>query len=230
MAPSPCRSKRANEPPAPSPADLLYPPKCPFCGRVVDRGDPIPCPKCRDTLPWVEPGDVCAPPEGCNACLSPLWYRDLAREAVRRYKFGGGQNHAAVLGTLMAQCLRERWDGPADSITWAPLSARRLRERGYDQAELLARRVGELSGLPAVPTLEKIRHTVAQSRIEDDSARLANVQRAYRLLPGVDLPGQTVVLVDDVVTTGATLSQCAALLRQAGAARVVALTLARSRK
>lgn len=42
--------------------DLLYPPKCPFCGRVVDRGDPIPCPKCRDTLPWVEPGDVCAPP------------------------------------------------------------------------------------------------------------------------------------------------------------------------
>ena len=210
--------------------DLLYPPKCPFCGRVVDRGDPIPCPKCRDTLPWVEPGDVCAPPEGCNACLSPLWYRDLAREAVRRYKFGGGQNHAAVLGTLMAQCLRERWDGPADSITWAPLSARRLRERGYDQAELLARRVGELSGLPAVPTLEKIRHTVAQSRIEDDSARLANVQRAYRLQPGVDLPGQTVVLVDDVVTTGATLSQCAALLRQAGAARVVALTLARSRK
>ena len=96
--------------------------------------------------------------------------------------------------------------------------------------ELLARRGGELSGLPAVPTLEKIRHTVAQSRIEDDSARLANVQRAYRLLPGVDLPGQTVVLVDDVVTTGATLSQCAALLRQAGAARVVALTLARSRK
>ena len=120
--------------------DLLYPPKCPFCGRVVDRGDPIPCPKCRDTLPWVEPGDVCAPPEGCNVCLSPLWYRDLAREAVRRYKFGGGQNHAAVLGTLMAQCLRERWDGPADFITWAPLSARRLRERGYDQAELLARR------------------------------------------------------------------------------------------
>lgn len=134
-----------------------------------------------------------------------------------------------MLGTLMVQCLRERWDGPADSITWAPLSARRLRERGYDQAELLARRVGELSGLPAVPTLEKIRHTVAQSRIEDDSARLANVQRAYRLLPGVDLPGQTVVLVDDVVTTGATLSQCASLLRQAERP-VVALTLARSRK
>ena len=71
---------------------------------------------------------------------------------------------------------------------------------------------------------------VFPSPVSFDSARLANVQRAYRLLPGVDLPGQTVVLVDDVVTTGATLSQCAALLRQAGAARVVALTLARSRK
>lgn len=230
MAPSPCRSKRANEPPAPSPAGLALPAQVPLLRPSGGPGRSYSLPQVPGYAALGGAGDVCAPPEGCNVCLSPLWYRDLAREAVRRYKFGGGQNHAAVLGTLMAQCLRERWDGPADFITWAPLSAHRLRERGYDQAELLARRVGELSGLPAVPTLEKIRHTVAQSRIEDDSARLANVQGAYRLLPGVDLPGQTVVLVDDVVTTGATLSQCAALLRQAGAARVVALTLARSRK
>ena len=78
--------------------------------------------------------------------------------------------------------------------------------------------------------MEKVRNTAVQSQIGDDSARLANVQGAYQLLPGLDLSGQTVVLVDDVVTTGATLSQCAALLKEAGAARVVALTLARSRK
>ena len=210
--------------------DLLYPPKCPFCGRVVDRGAPIPCPKCRDALPWVDPGEGCAPPEGCDGCLSPLWYRDLSREAVRRYKFGGGQDHAAALGALMAQCLAQRWDGPADLVTWAPLSRQRLKERGYDQARLLACRVGELSGLPVVPTLEKARDTTAQSHLSDDSARLANVQGAYRLLDGVDLGGKGVVLVDDVVTTGATLSQCAHLLKRAGAAQVVALTLARSRK
>lgn len=210
--------------------DLFYPPKCPFCGRVVDRGAPIPCPKCQSTLPWTDPEETLSPPEGCDACLSPLWYRDQTREAVRRYKFQGGQNHAAVLGGLMAQCLNSRWDGPVHLVTWAPLSAQRRKERGYDQAELLARRVGELCALPTVPTMEKARNTAVQSQIDDDSVRLANVQGAYRLLPGTDLSGQTVVLVDDVVTTGATLSQCAALLKEAGAAQVVALTLARSRK
>ena len=210
--------------------DLLYPPKCPFCGRVVDRGAPIPCPRCRDALPWVDPADVCAPPEGCDACLSPLWYRDPVREAVRQYKFQGGRNHAAALGTLMARRLAQGWDAPADLVTWTPLSRKRRKERGYDQAELLARRVGELAGLPVVPTLEKARNTAAQSHLSDDSARLANVQGAYRLLDGAELAGKRVVLVDDVVTTGATLSQCALLLKGAGAAQVVALTLARSRK
>ena len=210
--------------------DLLYPPKCPFCGRVVDRDTPIPCPRCQSALPWTGPEEILSPPEGCDACLSPLWYRDQVREAVHRYKFQGGQEHAAVLGGLMAQCLKSRWDGPVHLVTWAPLSPQRLKERGYDQARLLARRVGDLCALPAAPTMEKVRDTAVQSQIGDDSARLANVQGAYQLLPGLDLSGQTVVLVDDVVTTGATLSQCAALLKEAGAARVVALTLARSRK
>ena len=207
--------------------DFLFPPKCPFCRRVTE-GQRV-CPKCEKALPWTEGKDREQVLSGGLRCASPLWYEDLAREGILRFKFHGGAG-AEVLGALLADCAAERYSGEFDLVTWVPVSKKRRRKRGYDQAELLARRVGELSGLPAVPTLEKIRHTVAQSRIEDDSARLANVQRAYRLLPGVDLPGQTVVLVDDVVTTGATLSQCAALLRQAGAARVVALTLARSRK
>ena len=210
--------------------DLLYPPKCPFCGRVVDRGDPIPCPKCRDTLPWVEPGDVCAPPEGCNVCLSPLWYRDLAREAVRRYKFGGGQNHAAVLGTLMAQCLRERWDGPADFITWAPLSARRLRERGYDQSKLLAKLTAQELELPLLGMLDKVRDIPPQSDIQEDAKRRANVLGAYRLRKDAKPEGMNLLLVDDVVTSGSTLSECARLLAGGGAKTVVCATLAQARK
>lgn len=208
--------------------DLVYPPKCPFCGRVLERGEEGWCAPCQEELPWTEPGDA-KTVEGCAACLSPLWYRDGVREGVRRYKFEGGRGHAALFGLLMAQCLRDRWTEQADLVTWAPLHPRRRRERGYDQAELLARRVGELCGLPVESILEKTRATAVQSHTVGDEAREANVRDAYRAIPGLDLSGKRVILVDDVATSGATLAQCAAALREAGAACVVGLTLARAR-
>lgn len=208
--------------------DLLYPPKCPFCGRILERGEEGWCAACPRDLPWTGPEDGKAV-EGCDACLSPLWYRDGARQGMRRYKFGGGRGHARLFGELMAQCLSDRWAEPADLITWAPLHPRRRRERGYDQAELLALRVGELAGLPAAPALEKVRATAVQSQTGEAGARRANVRGAYRALPGLDLTGKRVVLIDDVATSGATLSECAAALRAAGAVSVVGLTFARAR-
>ena len=204
--------------------DLLYPPKCPFCGRVLERGEEGWCASCQEELPWAEPGDMRAV-DFCDACLSPLWYRDGVRDAMHRYKFGGGRGHAQLFGLLMAQCLQDRWTRPIDLITWAPLHPKRRRKRGYDQAELLARRAGELSGIAAAPTLEKIRATGVQSRLHAKEDRRANVEGAYRALPGLDLAGKRVVLVDDVVTTGATMAQCAACLRGAGAVAVTGLAL-----
>ena len=208
--------------------DLLYPPKCPFCGRVLERGEEDWCASCQDELPWTEPGGG-KEVENCDACLSSLWYRDGVREGVHRYKFKGGRGHAKLFGQLMAQCLRDRWAGPADLITWAPLHPKRRRRRGYDQAELLARRVGELLELPVEGTLEKIRSTAVQSQAGEDADRRANVRGAYRALPGLDLAGKRVVLIDDVATSGATLAECAAVLRGAGAESVVGLTFARAR-
>ncbi len=205
--------------------DLLYPPKCPFCGRILERGEDGVCAVCLEGLPWAE-GEPAV--EGCEMCLSPLWYQDGVREGVHRYKFGGGRVHARLFGDLMAQCLRDRWDGPVDLVTWAPLHPKRRAGRGYDQAELLARRVGAAAGLPVAPTLEKRRNTGAQSQLRDAAERAANAAGAYRSLPGLDLAGSRVVLVDDVVTTGATLAQCAACLRDAGAASVVGLTFAQA--
>ena len=207
--------------------DLLYPPKCPFCGRVLERGERGACAACLEELPWAAEEKAVT---GCSTCLSPLRYQDRVRDGIHRYKFEGGQVHAGLFGELMAQCLSQRWDGPVDFITWVPLHRKRRRERGYDQAELLARRVGELLDLPVVPTLEKVRAAGEQSHLRDAAERKANVARAYRVLPGIDLAGKRVVLVDDVVTTGATMGQCAACLRGAGAASVVGLTLAQAGK
>lgn len=206
--------------------DLLYPPKCPFCGRILERGEDGVCAVCLEGLPWAE-GEPAV--EGCEMCLSPLWYQDGVREGVHRYKFGGGRVHARLFGDLMAQCLRDRWDGPVDLVTWAPLHPKRRAGRGYDQAELLARRVGELTGTPVEGVLEKVRATAVQSQAGEDGARQANVRGAYAAVPGLDLTGKRVALVDDVATSGATLSECAAALHRAGAECVVGLTLARAR-
>lgn len=208
--------------------DLIYPPKCPFCGRVMERGEEGLCAACQEDLPWTKVWSDKQVPD-CDACLSPLWYRDGVREGMRRYKFESGREHARLFGLLMAQCLQDRWTGRVDLITWAPLHPKRLRKRGYDQAELLARRVGELAGLPVEGTLEKVRATAAQSQTEGDEARRANVRGAYRVMPGLELVGKHVVLVDDIATSGATLSECAAALRGAGAKSVLGLTFARAR-
>lgn len=207
---------------------LIYPPKCPFCGRILERGEEGWCASCQEELPWTEPGEAKAV-ELCDACLSPLWYKDSVPKAMHRYKFEGGRGHARLFGQLMAQCIQDRWEKPADLITWAPLHPKRRRERGYDQAELLARRVGELTALPVEHTLEKIRATSVQSQTGEDEARKANVQGAYQALPSLDLTDKRIILIDDVATSGATLTECASALRQAGAGVVVGLTFARAR-
>ena len=208
--------------------DLLYPPKCPFCGRILERDEEGWCASCQDELPWTEPRDAKAV-ESCDTCLSPLWYKDNVRKAMHRYKFEGGRVHAKLFGQLMAQCLQDRWMERVDLITWAPLHSKRKRERGYDQAELLAQRVGELTDAPVENTWEKIRATAVQSQSGEDEARKANVQGAYQALPDLDLTGKHIVLIDDVATSGATLAECASALRQAGASVVVGLTFARAR-
>ena len=206
--------------------DLLYPPKCPFCGRVLERGEARMCALCGRNLPWTDgPGPAV---EGCEVCLSPLHYRDGVRGAVHRCKFKGGADLAGLFGEMMARCLSGCRDGAGDLVTWVPLHPKRRKRRGYDQAELLARRVSELCAVPAVSTLEKVRVTGVQSQQSTEADRRANVEGAYRALPGLDLTGRRVVLVDDVVTTGSTLAQCAACLRSAGAASVVGLTFAQA--
>lgn len=210
--------------------DLLFPPKCPYCQKILEDPRAAVCPECQPRLPWLEGKAGERRIDFADGCFSPLAYRDAVPGAVHRYKFSRVRALGKPLAALMAQCLSDRLPQGADLITWAPLSGKRLRERGFDQAELLAREVGRLLAIPAAPALEKTRNTGPQSELEEESARRANARGAYALLPGTDLTGRRVVLVDDVVTSGSTLSECTALLRQAGAEEVYCLTLARARE
>ena len=209
--------------------DLLFPPKCPYCRRILDDPRAPACPDCQSKLPWLEGRAGERSIDFADGCFSPLAYREAVPEAVRCFKFARVRALGRPFALLMARCLAGRLPQGADLICWAPVSKERLRKRGFDQAEQLARQVGRLLSVPVRPVLQKVRDTRPQSELEEESARRANARGAYALLPGTDLSGKRVVLVDDVVTSGATLSECAALLRQAGAEQIFCLTLARAR-
>jgi len=207
--------------------DLLFPPKCPFCGCVLDTADV--CPACRKTLPWTEEDRREQTLPGGLRCASPLWYEEAARQGILRFKFGGASGAARALGGLMAECAAERFSGEFDTVTWVPVSGKRLKKRGYDQSRLLAEAACRRWEMRPEPLLKKERDNPAQSGLTDAAARRANVLGVYTAdAAGTD--GKRVLLIDDITTTGATLCECARELTAAGAQSVLALTLARTRE
>ena len=210
--------------------DVLFPPKCVFCEAILDHSSMRSvCPPCEAALPWLKERQAEQKLEFISLCVSALRYQDAVVNSIRRYKFKGREGYAATYGTLLAACVQAHLAGRYDRISWVPLSPARRRERGYDQAMLLAKAAALSLDSVAVETLRKVHHTEAQSSLEGESARRANVLDAYEVADTALFSGQRILLVDDVVTTGATLSECARLLRTFGATDVTCATLARAR-
>ena len=209
--------------------DLLFPPRCVFCGKLLATGERDFCARCQRELPWLEGPAAEQTGEFFSLCAAPLRYQDTVRDSIRRYKFKGRQGYHKAYGKLVAQCVHDHLAGKYDLITWVPLSEKRKKERGYDQAFLLASAAALELGDVAVETLRKSRHTDAQSGLEGEAERRANVLGAYTAVDPELLAGKRVLLIDDVVTTGATFSECARVLRTMGAKDVVCAALARAR-
>ena len=160
-------------------------------------------------------------PAASGSC--PGW---RGRRRSRRGSFSPCARRPWPTGT---RYVHDHLDGRWDLITWVPLADQRRRERGYDQAFLLASAAALELGEVAVETLRKGRNTEAQSGLDDDAARRANVLGAYTAVDAELVEGKRVLLIDDVITTGATISECARILRTVGAREVVCATLARAR-
>lgn len=172
-------------------------------------------------------------PATCAACLrrTPLFtcarpagiYEGSLRDALHALKFDGCRALAAPLGDLITRAVRAEASLGADVVVPVPLHPSRLRERGFNQAELLAHRVARTLHLPCHTHLVRRRLTAPQSTLAR-TGREANVLGAFSCAGG--LIGATVLLVDDVMSTGNTASACAGALLEAGAARVVVATVA----
>lgn len=219
--------------------DLALPARCAGCGT---EGDPV-CARCAPALderlddpagtPIGLPGDVPAPLLQLEWCAS---FRGTVRRALLDLKYAGEQRHAEPLGAAVARRWRRAGAG-GNLLVPVPVHEARARQRGYDQAMLIAAAAARHLGLPMAPVLVRRRDTQAQFDL-DREHRASNVDGAFalaplparsRLDPLRPLAGRWAVLVDDVVTTGATLAACAAPLLEAGAIGVSAVTVARER-
>lgn len=203
---------------------LIFPPKCIFCRRVLLPGEQDICKQCQiEAEEYPKSKFKISFVAGWTA----LWYyKGNVRNSILRFKFRNVRSYGKTYGRFLAQHLPDFQIPAWDIFTWAPISMGRKLSRGYDQVELIAKAMGRQLGISPVRTLQKIRHTPPQSGIADYSARKANVLGAYRLRPNADVAGKRILLLDDVITTGATVSECARVLLTAGAKEVYCIALA----
>lgn len=153
--------------------------------------------------------------------LTAVWYYEGdIRHSILLFKFYKAVYLAKQFGRTLA--VKLHWEGPQviDYVTWVPVSPLRKFTRGYDQAELLAKAVGKELGVKPVKLLRKTRHRPPQSSLNSSDARKANILGAYKTIPYRNLEGKTVLLIDDVFTTGSTTNECAKTLRFSGAKEV----------
>ena len=202
--------------------NLLYPLHCAGCGKALDSHNQLSlCGHCKSAI-RLNP----RPPE-CGA-YSACLYDGVLKELVHLFKYSGKLSLTKALQELMIDFVKETPEiiQGIDMITFIPLQTRRLRERGFNQSEVLAFNIAKELGLSLKGLLEKTISTRHQNELSRED-RLINLKGAFRIKNGVSIKGLQILLIDDVMTTGATLSECAKVLGKNGAKAVRCLTLAR---
>ena len=207
---------------------LLFPPKCVLCGAVLKDGEQDLCKVCRVEAPLYP--NRKRKLQFLDSFAAVWYYEKNIRRSLLRFKFYGKRSYARSYGRLLAmELLKEHPDG-FDVLTWIPISPLRKLRRGYDQVELIAIAVGAELGVTPVPVLKKIRSNPPQSSISGEAQRRANVLGVYALRDDADVRGKTVVLLDDILTTGATMGEAARVLLTAGAKEIHGAAVAAVRK
>jgi len=194
-------------------------PRCASCGlpfHNFEAGAEHLCGRC-----------ILQPPPYSGARSYGYYTAELSR-VIQEFKFHGRRNLTSLLATLLTETFLNSWrEGDFDLVVAVPLHPKRKRERGYNQSELLARALARSAAIPYSRPLARIRPTLPQVGLTD-SQRLENVRQAFRCDSAQAVSQRRILLVDDVMTTGATVASAAQALVEAGALRVSVLTVARA--
>ena len=204
--------------------EWLFPSKCILCRSLLTAEESDLCRRCRtetDEYPQEK-----LKLQFIDRTAAVWYYKGNVRKSLHRYKFNRCRFLAEPFGRLMAMKLLTAQMNDADLITWVPVSPIRRFFRGYDQDELLAQVISRELDIPCEGLLKKVRHNRPQSRISGYARRRANVLGVYRALTPEKISGKRIVLVDDILTTGATATECARVLLTAGAEQVNCVVVA----
>ena len=219
--------------------DRIFPRRCPLCGTALMPNARV-CAECSETLEFIKP-PVCLqcgrPVFDCacsdepfvfDRCVASFVYTKSIRRGMHRFKFHNAPTVAGFFSRYMAATVRQQYgDEYIDLVTCVPMHPEDMRQRGYNQAMLLARETGAILELPVYNNLlrKTVQNSVQHSLTRKERQR--NVSGVYKFSPtALPLNGRTVLLCDDVITTGSTLNECAAVLKEAGAGRVLCVTAA----
>ena len=211
---------------------VLFTKRCVLCGEMLPAagtGKAMLCPVCaaevRQTYRCTEAIRI----PGATDTAAALYYTGKVKQAMQRFKFQHKQHYADWFAAQMLPLLADRLNAwQPDLVTFMPIGWLRRRERGYNQAELLAKAVAEPLGLPCRATLRKRAFTPKQSTQKDVAARQKNAERALLPRENAEVYGKSVVLIDDIITTGATAAAAVKLLREIGAVNVYVLASTRT--
>lgn len=206
----------------------LYPPKCVLCGCILEADETDLCHNCRINAP--ECPVLRAKYPYLHSWVALWYYEDEVRRSLLRYKFYGKRGQAEAYGRLLGMKLMREDLLDFDILTFVPISAKRRRKRGFDQVQLLAEKLGSQIGRMPQSLLKKLRDNPAQSGIVGQAERRANVLGVYAVMDPEQVVGKKILLLDDIVTTGATASECARVLLTAGAKEVHLAVLAAARQ
>ena len=187
--------------------NILFPPKCVFCRKLLSRQEPDLCHSCREHAPEVTHVKKQIP---FIAQWTAMWYyKDDVRKSIHRFKFGNARRYADVYARHLAIKLTECGIAECfDILSWIPVSPLRKFLRGYDQAYLLAAALGKELDCEPAPVVRRTKHTKPQSSLRDAAMRRANIHGVYTAQDCSRIEGKRILLIDDVVTTGATSSEC----------------------
>ena len=192
--------------------DILFPVRCPYCETVIHKTE-YACEDCKKKFP--SPA-IIKYAVGGYKCTSPFPYDGIFKKAVKRFKFGNKGGYAKQLAFPMVQSILESYPGvDFDLITCVPMHKKRLAQRGYNQAELLARECAKIMNIPYCDTLEKFKENREQHSIKA-SERAKNVKGVYRIIDKELVCDKNIMIIDDIITTGHTLGECAKILMKKG--------------
>ena len=202
---------------------LIFPPKCVLCRRILKKEETDLCHSCRRDTETCKSTNVSLPH---LAQWTSLWYyEENVSRSILRFKFHRARSYAQSYGRLLAMHILSE-DMDFDVLTWVPISTLRKWRRGYDQGEQLALAVGNELGITPVKCLKKHRNNPPQAGLGQAPQRRANVLGVYHCIQPELVRGKRVLILDDVITTGATAGECARVLLTAGAKAVLCATVA----